>query len=111
MESLKLLMDEKLEIKPSSCNAYANSINNICQRWESQGQIAGKKHQGFGKDKTFRFDKLAKPNLVFELLKELKPSAQKNKMNALITVLKCIDSVKFASAIKAYQTHRDELSS
>ncbi len=111
MESLKILMNEKLEIKPSSCHAYANSINNICNRWESQGQISGKKNQGFGKDKSFRFDKLAKPNMVLELLKDLKPSAQKNKMNALITVLKCIDSSKYAKAIKAYQTHRDQLSS
>lgn len=109
MDTLTALLNSKLDIKPSTCRSYCNSINNICKKWESSGLLNGKKHRGFTKENTFRLDKLAKPPDVFAIIEKLKPSAQKNKVSALITVLKAIDEKKYGKAIKIYREKQEQL--
>ena len=120
MDTLTAMLNSRdgKKLKPDTIKGYCNSINNICQRWENYGITKGRKGMGFKTQdgKTyFRFDKLAKTKEVFDLLSKTKegkpmtPSAVKNKVSALITVLKVIDPVKYAKAIEVYHQKQEEL--
>tara|TARA_R110001592_G_scaffold256307_1_gene520037 strand:+ start:1293 stop:2255 length:963 start_codon:yes stop_codon:yes gene_type:complete len=99
-ELIKKIQKERPNLKINSINSYINSLKGICRHFNK----TEKKDCDLG-DLKF----LNKTSEVFDFIKDLPITTQKNKLNAIVVVLKATDGDK--KTIDKYSQKVEELSS
>jgi hypothetical protein len=98
MEALKEAIQERRNIKPNSIRAYLISIKKI--------------HNAIFTDESEmeNVDFLTDDEKVYDAIKDLKLTTQKNYLSAIIVALDATDPIKYQEEIENYRDYLDKLS-